>query len=67
MLQTYDVVFNSNENSNCKGFRATKVRCIAYIKKLNGTNISYFADYKGGTVSVVSNETGETIYSKLVK
>lgn len=32
----------------------------------NGTNESYFADYKGGTVSIVCNETGETIYEEEV-
>jgi len=33
----------------------------------NGTDESYFADYKGGVVSVVCNETGEMIYEENVK
>ena len=37
------------------------------IKSNNGTNNSYFADYKGGTVSVVCNQDGETVYEEEVK
>jgi hypothetical protein len=33
----------------------------------NGTDESYFADYKGGTVSVVCNETGEKVFETKVK
>ena len=65
--QTFDVVFNSDENSNSKGFSMPESSCKQYIFTHNGTNTSYFADYKGGTVSVVCNETGETIYSEEVR
>lgn len=64
---TYDVTFNDNNDSNSKGFEATKEYCIDYIKSNNGTNESYFADYKGGVVSVICNETSEEIYSEDVK
>lgn len=67
MKKTYDVVFNDDENSNSKGFTVDPYSAIAYIQANNGTNFSYFADYKGGTVSVVCNETGETVYEEGVK
>lgn len=38
-----------------------------YINQYNGTNDSYFADYKGGIVSIVCNETEEEVYSEEVK
>ena len=64
---TYDVVFNDSENSNSKGFEQSLEYCKGYIESFNGTNESYFEDYKGGTVSVVCNETGETIYEEEVR
>lgn len=64
---TYNVVFDDAENSNDKGMRATYEECLDYIKVNNGTNWSYFADYKGGTVSIVCNETGETVYEEEVR
>lgn len=67
MKKTYDVVFNDNENSNSKGFAVSLNEAIAYIEANNGTDESYFADYKGGCVSVVCNETGETVYEEGVK
>jgi hypothetical protein len=61
-LNTYDIVFNDNENSNNKGFAFSLEDAKHYIEKNNGTDESYFADYKGGTVSIVCNETSETIF-----
>jgi len=61
-MKTYNVHFNDSENSNSKGFIVTESEARGYIKQNNGTNNSYFADYKGGTVSVVCNETGETVF-----
>jgi hypothetical protein len=55
---TFDVIFHDENHSNAKGFAATEEYCIDYITRHNGTNESYFADYKGGTVQVVCNETG---------
>lgn len=65
--QTFDVVFNSNEYSNNKGFEQSQEYCKNYIEQFNGTNESYFADYKGGTVSIVCNETSETVFGIEVK
>lgn len=67
MKTTYDVVFNDDENSNSKGFAVSKKEAIAYIKENNGTPESYFPDYRGGWVSVVCNETEETVYEEEVK
>lgn len=61
-MKTYNVHFNDNENSNDKGFDHSLEDAKDYINRYNGTNESYFADYKGGTVSIVDNETGETVY-----
>ena len=67
---TYDVYFNDEYNSNNKGFcgeHSTYESCKTYIEMFNGTNESYFADYKGGIVSIVCNETGETIYEEVIR
>lgn len=64
---TYDVQFDDNESSNSKGWRESYDYCKDYIERYNGTNESYFADYKGGIVSIVCNETGEEVYSEKVK
>ena len=67
MNKTYDVVFNDDCHSNSKGWKETLDYCIDYIKSNNGTDNSYFADYKGGVVSIVCNETDETVFDKPVK
>lgn len=60
--QTFDIFFNDDNNSNNKGFAISLEDAISYIKNNNGTNESYFQDYKGGTVSIVCNETEETVF-----
>lgn len=67
MKKTYDVVFNDGENSNSKGFAVKRREAISYVKENNGTDTSYFPDYLGGYVSVVCNETGETVYQEDVR
>ena len=59
---TYDVFFNDESDSNNKGWNATYNECLDYIDRYNGTNESYFEDYKGGTVSIYNNSTEETVY-----
>ena len=59
--ETFDVVFNDDEKSDRKGWRATFEECKDYIETYNGTNESYFEDYKGGVVSIVSNTTNDII------
>jgi len=63
---TYNVVFNDDNNSNDKGFEHTLDYCKNYIATYNGTNESYFADYKGGIVQIVCNETEEVVYEEEV-
>ena len=43
----FDVFFNDDNNSNNKGFEYSLEDCQNYIKWNNGTNESYFKDYKG--------------------
>jgi hypothetical protein len=66
-MKTYDVHFNDANDSNNKGFKESFEYCKDYIESYNGTDESYFADYKGGVVSIVCNETGEEVYSEEVK
>jgi len=65
--KTYDVHFNDDQDSNSKGFEYTLQEAIEYIKAWNGTNYSYFGDYKSGMASVVCNETGEIYYEEIIK
>lgn len=66
---TYDVVFNSDTDSNSKGFKSSIEDCKRYIQANNGapSDYSYFADYRGWIVQVVCNETGEVVYEEVVK
>lgn len=65
--KTYDVIFHDDLNCNDKGFDYSYEEALDYIKMYNGTNESYFEDYKGGVVTVVCNETGETVYEEEVR
>jgi len=67
VMKTYDIYFNDSSDSNNKGFASTLDYCMDYINTYNGTDESFFADYKGGTVSIVCNETGEAVYEVCVK
>jgi len=66
-MKTFDIYFNDEENSSNKGFEMSLDEAKDYIAKYNGTEESYFNDYKGGTVSIVDNETNETVYEEEVK
>jgi len=66
-MKTYDVHFNNSSFSSNKGFAVTVQEAKNYIDLHNGTNTSYFADYKGGTVSIVCNETGATVREYSIK
>ena len=67
MKKTYDLVFSDETAENSKGWKESIEYCKEYIRENNGTEFSYFEDYKGGTVSVMCNETGETVYTEVVK
>lgn len=66
-MKTYDVYFSDATDSNNKGFNESFDYCKSYIESYNGTDESYFEDYKGGSVSIVCNETGEEVYSEDVR
>jgi len=59
---TFDILFNDNNNSNNKGFAVSIEEAKDYISRYNGTNESYFEDYKGGIVSIICNETEEVVF-----
>ena len=65
--KTYDVVFHDETSDNNKGWSESYEYCKDYIEQYNGTNESYFADYKGGTVAIYCNETEEEVYWEKVK
>ena len=65
--KTYDVCFDDDNNSNGEGWHESYQYCKDYIERNNGSNWSYFRDYKGGIVSIICNETGEKVYSERVK
>lgn len=64
--KTFDIFFNDENNSNNKGFKESLEYCKKWIEMHNGSNHSYFEDYKGGTVSIVYNETGETVFETVI-
>jgi hypothetical protein len=66
-MKTYDVHFDDNDNSNSEGFEMTFQDAVSYITRHNGTNHSYFADYKGGIISVVCNQNEKTVYQQKIK
>lgn len=66
MSKTYDVVFNKGNRSNALGWEGSRENCKLYIRFFNGLNREYFPAYKGGTVSIVCNETDEVIYEEKV-
>jgi hypothetical protein len=61
-MKTFDIVFNDNNNSNNEGFKSTLEYCKNYIEMHNGSNYSYFKDYKTGTVQIICNQTKEIVY-----
>lgn len=63
---TYDVVFHSDTSCDSKGFFDSYQKCFDYIKQYNGTNESYFEDYKGGSVCIHCIETEEVVYDEII-
>lgn len=62
--QVYDVVFNDDIASNCKHINSTYECCMQWIEANRHDNTTYFADYKGGTVSIVEVNTGNYVYTE---
>ena len=62
--QVYDVIFNDDIASNCKHINSTYECCMQWIEANRHDNTTYFADYKGGTVSIVEVNTGNYVYTE---
>lgn len=65
--KTYDIHFNDSNDSNNEGFSYTIEECMLWIESNRNDSSTYFGDYKGGTVSIVCNETGEEVYSEIIR
>lgn len=65
--QVYDVVFNDDTASNCKHINSTYECCMQWIEANRHDNTTYFADYKGGTVSIVEVNTGNYVYTENIQ
>lgn len=63
-ILTYDVYFNNDDSIINKGFEQTYDECKDYIDSYNGTDESYFEDFKGGDVYIKCNETDEFVYEE---
>lgn len=60
-VPTFDVEFNDGQDSDSKGFEMSLEEARDYIETWNGSSKSYFGDYKGVTVSIINNLTGESV------
>ena len=65
--ETFDVVFNDDRDSNSVGVHGTIEDCESYINMKDGDKSSYFGDYEGGTVSIVSDLTGRIVKEWRIK
>lgn len=61
---TYNVEFNDYNDSNSVNIHGTIDECMSYIHCNKNDESTYFGDYKGGTVSIVCEQTGEEVYSE---
>ncbi|MGR4860075.1 hypothetical protein ABLT32_13705 [Bacteroides pyogenes] len=66
-MKTYDVVFNDSCSSNSKNIHGTEQECRDWIKKNRNDKSTYFGDYVGGTVSIICEQSGETVYEEEIK
>ncbi|GAE15803.1 hypothetical protein JCM6292_2138 [Bacteroides pyogenes JCM 6292] len=66
-MKTYDVVFNDSFDSNSKNIHGTEQECRDWIDNNRNDKSTYFGDYVGGTVSIVCEETGETVYEETIE
>lgn len=64
---TYNVLFHNGIESDRKGFHTSFENCLIFIKNNNGSNKAGFAEYHGGIVQIICNETGEKKFQTIVK
>lgn len=65
IMKTYNVHFNDSNDSNDKGFRLSFADCRNWIDCNKDDH--YFKAYKGGTVSIICNETGACYYEETIE
>ena len=65
-LLTYDVIFNDDNSSNAKGIHGTEEDCMRWIESNRHDSSTYFGDYQGGIVSIVSDQTGDVVYEECI-
>ena len=65
-MKTYDVIFNDSYDSNSKGIHGTIDECMDWIEFNRNDKSTYFGDYVGGTVSIVCDQTYETVYEESI-
>ena len=63
----FDVMFNNETSSNSRGWSESYEYCLDYIKQYNGTDESYFEDYKGGIVSIYDINDEVDVYEEAIK
>lgn len=64
---TYDIRFDDENDSETKGFEESIEYCKMYIKTNNSSNNETFAQFAGGTATIVCNETEEDIETIIIK
>lgn len=63
---TYKVVYNDDCNSDSQGVEESLEECMSRIEYDKSSSDSYYADYKGGNVSVYCVETEEEVYCEVI-
>lgn len=64
---TYSIVFNNRNETKKLNLMRDFDFCLNYIKKHNGTNYKFFKIFRPGSVRIVSDQTGITIYEARIK
>ena len=67
VMKTYDVIFNDSFDSNSKGIHGSIEECMNWIDNNRSDKSTYFGDYVGGTVSIVCEQTGKTVYEETIE
>ena len=60
-VSRYDIRFDSDTMSDRMGFESSKEDCMNLIET---RQLPYFEDYKGGSVSIISTDTEEVVYTE---
>lgn len=66
-MKTYDVLFNDSNDSNNQGIHGTFEECMNWIEWNRNDKSTYFGDYSGGVVSIICEQTSETVYMEDIR